>query len=651
MQFAVPTALWWGLLAVPIIILYILKVRLRRVPVSTSMFWDQVFEEKRPRSIWQQLKHLLSLLVQLLFLALLVGAVADPFFESELRNARRIVLVIDSSASMNATDVAPSRLAAAKERAQSLVRGLRWRDEMAVVAAGAAPTVACGLSGHQKTLAAAIEAIEPSDAPTTVAQTVAMARRLIAGRENAEIVVLSDGCFPEAAELAAQDDVRLATTGTKAANVGITLLQVRRSLVDVVGYQILVEVSNFSEEPVDQRLDLELGDQLIDVLPLKLEPGEVFRRVLDHTTAEGGELVATLSDEDALAADNRAVAILPARRMRRVILVSPGNLFLQSVFASIPLVELTVTTTVPENPPAGAILVLHKQSMESLPPGNVFVVDPQSSAEHWTLGRPLGDPLVASQSEQSPLMRHVDLQNIVLPGARQLEITTDHEQLAGSLTDEPLYATIERPAGKLAVLSVDLDQADLPLRTAFPIMMTNALAWYSGQEGELREAIAAGSVVEVDLAERSRAIHGVDETPDAVTEVNAATSTPAALENGQRLVVVSPRGKEQAVPDGAEQTTIGPLDECGIWRLELVAPEVDASTTDDGSEPQRTVLDQYAVNLASQSESNIGVPEEPISEDLTMAGFGGRPIWFYLAMAGLVLTTVEWYLYQRRWIT
>jgi hypothetical protein len=118
----------------------------------------------------------------------------------------------------------------------------------------------------------------------------------------------------------------------------------------------------------------------------------------------------------------------------------------------------------------------------------------------------------------------------------------------------------------------------------------------------------------------------------------------------QQLFVVSPRGKEQSLPEGAEATTIGPFDECGIWRLERVTPTAGDAATGDKNQPQRTVLDHYAVNLASQSESNIRVPDESPSEELVTAGFGGRPIWFYLAAAGLVLTTAEWYLYQRRWI-
>ena len=103
-----PLSLAWLGLAIPIVIFYILKIRMRRVPVSTTLFWRQIFEEKQPRSIWQKLRHLLSLLVQVAFLLLVVFALTEPIFKWEIREARRLVLVVDNSASMNAADVAPS---------------------------------------------------------------------------------------------------------------------------------------------------------------------------------------------------------------------------------------------------------------------------------------------------------------------------------------------------------------------------------------------------------------------------------------------------------------------------------------------------------------------------------------------------------------
>ena len=53
MSLAFPIALAWAALAIPIVIFYILKIRLRQVPVSTTIFWRQIYDEKQPRSLWQ----------------------------------------------------------------------------------------------------------------------------------------------------------------------------------------------------------------------------------------------------------------------------------------------------------------------------------------------------------------------------------------------------------------------------------------------------------------------------------------------------------------------------------------------------------------------------------------------------------------------
>ena len=64
---------------------------------------------------------------------------------------------------------------------------------------------------------------------------------------------------------------------------------------------------------------------------------------------------------------------------------------------------------------------------------------------------------------------------------------------------------------------------------------------------------------------------------------------------------------------------------------------------------------EIACNLASVAESDIRPPEElletKVSVSPVLAGLGSRPMWLWLLLAGLVLTTVEWCLYQRRVIS
>jgi hypothetical protein len=627
MSLANPTALLWALLAVPVVIFYVLKIRLKRVPVSTVIFWRQIFDEKKPRSLWQRLRHLISLLVQLALLALLVAALAEPFFSWETLAARRVILVLDNSASMNSTDVAPSRLAGAKEEARRIVRELRYTDEMAVVAAGTQPRVVCGLTDHHKTLRDALDGVEPTDGPTQLAAAVALARRLAAeaggGGKEGRIVVVTDGCVDAAKALADAADVQLVTVGRRTGNVGITRFQVRRSAIDPIGYEALVEVANQSDEPTgDFRLSVALNGNAVDVKPLNLAPNATWSEVIESTTADGGLLTAELvvkgakGDQpypDALAADNTATAVLPKREPMPVHLHSPpGNLFLQKVLEANPLVRLTTSKELPKSMPPAAVYVFHREVPAQLPPGQVFVIDPTGGCDLWAVGEKLQSPIVTQQDKDSPLMAHVRLDNVIMPEAHRLTFTPAAgrvQVLAGAVTGDPLFALIDRPEGKVVVLTVNLDLGDLPFRTAFPILAMNILGHFTGQS-ELRESLATGATVEVTLP----------------------TSA------GAGFVLRSPDGSTRKLPAGGT-ATVGPFDRVGVW---AVVP----------GRPGAAPVEQYAVNLMNKAESDLRPPDGLTAAAAGMGGgLLGRPAWWYLIALAWLLAGTEWYLYQRRWIS
>ncbi len=636
MSFATPLALAWAALTVPVVIFYILKIRLRQVPVSTTIFWQQIYDEKSPRSLWQQLRHWLSLLVQLVWLLLLVLALAEPFFRSDGWQPRRVVLVIDNSASMNATDVSPTRLAAAKAAAAKQVASLRHQDEFAILAAGTQPRVVCGLTSHERTLQDAIDSIGKTDGPTKVPEAVELARRLLADAKNGLVVVYSDGGFAGSEALAADPVVKLHPVGTASGNVGITQFQVRRSLLDPIGYEILVEVVNASDEPAEARLDLDLNDQPVDVVPLKLAPGQAWSQTFEKTSIDGGKLVAKLKHDDPLAADNMAQALLPRREMQKVLLVTPGNLFLEKAFAANPLVDLKVVKELPTEFEKGVVHVFHRLVPPKMPAGNSFVVDPREGTDLWKLGEQLDNPIVTKQETDSPLMQHVRLENVLLPQARQLTPAegVGAKVLVGAVSGDPLYFQVEAPGRKTAVLTVNLDEGDLTFRTAFPILVTNSLGWFGGQAGELREALVSGAVTDVAIPPHD-------------------ASKPLAL--------WSPAGVQKPLPAGAEKASVGPLDEIGVWSLRPAETEgtKKASTTKSAGESPGATADaanapalELACNLASRVEGDLRPP--PAWRDLSAAAIGGgtfvRPIWFYLIALAWLLAAVEWVLYQRRWI-
>src|SRR5207248_7047847 len=125
-------------------------------------------------------------------------------------------------------------------------------------------------------------------------------------------------------------------------------------------------------------------------------------------------------------------------------------------------------------------------------------VEPTGDCDLWKVGEVLQSPIVTLQDRDSPLMAHVRLDNVILPEARKLMFVAKPQVLAGAVTGDPLFALIDRPEGKVVVLTVNLDLGDLPFRTAFPILAMNTLGFFTGS-GELRESLPTGATAEVTL--------------------------------------------------------------------------------------------------------------------------------------------------------
>jgi hypothetical protein len=684
--FATPLAFALFATTIPIIIFYILKIRLRRVPVSTNLFWKQIFDEKPPRSIWQYLRHLLSLLAQLLFVALLVCAIADPSLAWQLLQSRRLVLLIDNSASMRATDVTPSRFQAAISAAIAMADGLRFRDEMAIVLAGPEPEVVVGMSGHVPTLKRALRSIPVTDNPTELALAIELGKQLTGNHPHGQVHVFSDGCAPTIESLAKSNTAALQLHlfgNHQTGNIGITQFQVRRSLIDPIGYEVLVTVKNASTQAATGRLELELDGDPVDILPLDLKPDGVFTRALEKTSLDGGTLTATLTqirvangsdasanDQrssdlqlNALATDDRAWAVLSPRKVQDVLIVTSGNVFLHKVFEANPLVRATIRKDFPAVWPSDTVIVLHRQVPEKLPAGNLYIVDPLNKCDAWDVGELISNPIITEQDSQSPLMTHVRLDNVVMPQARQLMLANSPHILAKAVNGDPIYCEVKGRPGKCLVLSVNLDEGDLAFRTAFPIMVTNALGWFAGQSAELREALATGSLTAVDVPDTEepnaryqlrspseklhlltvRSRHASQNTQD--TQKNSTADSNPDAKVGSAQLAESPATIASQTLTGAEaasQLPIPPLNECGLWT-------VTKKDANNHAEP----FVALAVNLANERETDIRSPDTnaTAARAALAAIVFTRPIWFYFAIAACLITVIEWSLYQRRVLT
>lgn len=657
---------WWVLLALPIVAFYILKIRVRRRPVSTLLFWDKLFEEKKPRAWWQNLRHLLSLLLQLAFLILLVIALTDPLWSWQKEQQKTTILVIDNSASMSVQDAGgQARLDQAKTAARGLIRSMRQGDQMAIITAGGQPKVALGFTDHQNSLLETIDNLPLTDGPTAIQPSIETATRLAnSSTGQQETIVITDGCSSDLEQYLEQEKVRLYGVGQPTDNLGITRFQIRRSPVDPIGYQALIDVTNYSKETQKTRVEFTLGEDLVDVIPLELEPGQTMSRVVDYTSRAGGQFTAELNTEDGLMADNQAVAVLPELAPIRILMISTGNVFLQSVLESVPLVQLEIKDSVPEPLGNWDVLVFDGNLPENPPPGKTIVLRPQSSSSLWELGDVLSDPIVARVNDSSPVTQHVKLDNVQFPEAKKMEPKGEVDLLVVDPLEQPLVARFVRPQGDIVVLNCGLDKGDLPLRIAFPVLMKNTIEWFQGAQRDMVPSLKVGETLSVNVSEllkrarqakRHAAATVAAETDSAGTDLTSE-DTPNAVDEmvvqsasdsqDIQLELVSPSDKAFPVSYIGDQVTVGPLQEQGVWRIRQ-----KAETPAPDQEVGRTTDHQLMVscNLVEPMESNLTPPIPlPALDDWPLLVLGGRSLWFYLTCLALGLITTEWWLYQRR---
>ncbi len=204
MSLASPGWLW---LLVPVAALAVAYVVQRRrgskyaVTFATLPMLERLVPEK---PAWR--RHLPAGLLLLTFIALAVAASRPQIDEQVPRERATVVVVVDVSLSMQATDVAPDRLTAARDAAQGFVEGLPDGFNVGVVEFAGAATVLAKPSPDHEAAVDALDRLQLAEGTaigdgvlTSVAQIAAIGQESTTqdGSEAepvpAHIVLLSDG--------------------------------------------------------------------------------------------------------------------------------------------------------------------------------------------------------------------------------------------------------------------------------------------------------------------------------------------------------------------------------------------------------------------------------------------------------------------------
>jgi hypothetical protein len=233
--------------------------------------------------------------------------------------------------------------------------------------------------------------------------------------------------------------------------------------------------------------------------------------------------------------------------------------------------------------------------------GNVLFVGrtPFDSSE-----APLERPMLTDIESVHPILRNVDLSKVVILRSRSLALPASGEEWVYEAPlrsfDNPLLICGERKkpqVRRVAALGLDLAATDLPLRIAFPLLISNSIHWLAGTPTEPRLPVRCGEVISLAADERV-----IAEPP--------VTNLFQPLQNGFYETERGGRREWIAVNTASEEES------------NLAAPPM--------------------TNEAGDGSAGVALPQ------IATALLPAWPPWRYLALAAVFLATMEWSLFHRR---
>ena len=683
MPFVAPLALA-GLLFLPVVLaMYLLKLRRDQAVVPSTLLWQRLVADVEANAPWQRLRRSLLLLLQLLLVAVLALLAARPFMERPAGLAGDLVVVIDTSASMQATDVMPDRLGAAKAAVLDALKELPSGGRVSVIAAGRTAKVVANGTDDLGLVKQAINSITATSDVGSIGDALRLASALAARSADAEILVATDAAVATVPTGTLQAPVRVLRVGRDGANQAIVALAVRTA-PSGLSHSAFISVANLGLTMATRRIELYADGELreartltldpqrrtdvsIDDVDDPLHPASVVEVRLTATepvaAASGGAPAAAAADY--LTVDDHAWAVVPPSALRRVLLVGEGDPYLETALTYLPDTEVYGIKPADYGPATHPekfdLIVFEGWLPPALPAQPIFAIAPPATSPLGTVTGTLTNPGIGRLDQSDPLLRYVDLSTVHVGEAQKVDLPAWARDVIPGPGGAPLlYAGVlaGRPA---AVLTFLPRKSDLPLQVAFPVLLANLAGELLGGSATPADAVAPGTPV--TLAIPAGAIGVKVERPDGSADQLLAPVAGAASVTFARSDLLgmykvtpildpnaspSPSGSAGPAPSGtagpsssAPAPTFRPADPNAPTLFAVDLLDVDESNIAPGDPAKLTALGKPAASPnpgAGTGATGTAAAKEPAARD---------ELWIPIVLVALLVLTAEWLVYER----
>ena len=676
MPFTTPLALL-GLLFIPAVIaMYLLKLRRDERVVPSTLLWTRLVADVEANAPWQKLRRSLLLLLQLLLVAILALLAARPFLERPAGLARDIVLVLDTSASMAATDVAPNRLEAAKVAALDALRDLPAGGKVSVITADRTARIVVNETSDMGRVRQALDGIEPTSASGDLGDALELAGKLAARSGDAEILVATDGALATEPTVGVDSPIRVLSVGRSRKNQAIVALAVRTA-PSAVTRSVFVSVANLDLEGSRRRLELWGDGGLLEVRDLMLDPQARSNVVIDDVPREVGTLElrlvgpdpAVTTAPDDLATDDRAWAVIPRDRTRLILIVGEGDPYLETALSFLPNVELYGVTPDEYGPASERtdgrpwdLIIFEGPLPEELPRTPILAIAPTETSALGQVTGTLRDPGIGTLSPDEPILRYVDLSTTHIAEASRLVLPDWARTVIPGPSNSPLLFAGNRTGLPTAVLAFEPRRSDLPLQVAFPILLANLTGELMGGSAPPAEAVQPGTPISLTIPPGSAGI-SVARPDGSVVELvpgtGLATSVTFAGTELPGIYVVTPHVAPSASAPATDSPSATPRSSASPQATAGASGAVPSSTPPpvDPLAPVRFAVDLFDVDestiapgAAATIEALGAAPEPsgaPGTGNVTPRPAARDELWIPLVLLVLAFLSIEWAVYHR----
>ena len=602
----------FALATIPILILiHTLKPKPRRIEVTTLFLWQEVLKERSSHLSLERFKKNLPFLIQLIILLLAALALARPTWLLYTSNKGNMILVIDTSASMKAKIGSSTRFDVAIEKAIELIERRDPNQKILIVEAGRKPILKVGLLDDSSQAKHLVRSLYPSDVSAKLDEAIYLALSFVDPSRQDFLYLITDGAGGEFSTLVKNHPkIRpvIITGGNH--NIGITSFEFRQEIGRNDDYEIMLEIKNFNPVPIECPVRLIIDSAIIFNSPITFEAYEKKLLIFPYSGLITGIARAVLGVDDDFLVDNHAFLSLIASKDIWVLLVSKGNHFLEKLLEAYPNFKVnSVKEIIPSSWSEQAlrhdIVIVDRMNFPKTEKGNFLLIDSYSPSIPIVKTGHMRFPKNLDWNPKSPLMTNVNVGGLIVEQAAILQADKRLQPVITSNQTGLMYS-YEEGGFRAVLLGFDLTKSDLPLKVAFPVMMSNIFNWLNPQKLEFSTLkTRAGEPFDIYLDPKTTVFYS--RAPQEKWDKHSPTMNPFRYTHTGKVGIytISENGKQR------------------YFTVNL--------TDESESDIQTASMDQ----LSDKLDAPLKPAKIPVQQ----------PLWPFFLLFGCALIIIEWYLW------